>query len=135
MVYRLLKAGREVAYSPELVVHHAHNRDSEAYLRTRRAYRAGRTGFLVKHILRGDVWLLKRLRWDLGDLLRDLTRADTRCREKREWIERLRLFQSMITAVLLRSLYEITRPLVRPLKAAPRIREWVRDAASEALHE
>lgn len=59
-VYRVLKAGHRILYSPAPVVYHNHGRlvgDEE--MKTRMSYTRGRGAFYCKHILRADQWAVR----------------------------------------------------------------------------
>ncbi|HET9986307.1 MAG TPA: glycosyltransferase [Longimicrobiales bacterium] len=81
LAYRVFRAGFRVDYVPELVVRHAHGRRSDdAVGEANRRYIVGRGGFYTKHILRGDVAILRSAYWELSAAMRALAermRGDT----------------------------------------------------------
>ncbi len=133
LVYRLLRGGHKAAYRPEVVVRHAHDRDEQAYLRTRLAYRMGLVAFLVKHILQGDRWLFRFLRWQLLGLCRSLfSRGSGQSAIRGAWPYRLRSVQVAVSTVVARVAYESMKALVPcPRQCLPCVtREWVSDTRS-----
>jgi glycosyltransferase involved in cell wall biosynthesis len=72
-VYRLVRVGVPLRYTPDLLVHHDHGRATQAAADVlRRGYMKGRGGFYAKHILRGDGMMARMLYWDLQNLVRGL---------------------------------------------------------------
>jgi GT2 family glycosyltransferase len=133
MVYRLLKARRQVLYAPNVTVYHAHERTWDELMRCRVGYRAGKVAFLVKHILRGDLWLLKRLRWEVTGCLRALLSADGGTGTTATWAHRLALFSATVSPVLSRPVYEIARPLLTPKDGARVSRYWTKPGVSQGV--
>jgi hypothetical protein len=77
-IYRGLKRGLVVRYSPAPHVLHAHGRRSAATeAELSKGYLAGRGAFYAKHALRGDWNALKQLRWEIRGL-GTLPKADSR---------------------------------------------------------
>ena len=65
-VYRAIRQGAVVAYSPRPVVFHAHGRRTpEAIRATRRIYARGRGAFYAKHLSAADWTLLRHVYWEL----------------------------------------------------------------------
>jgi GT2 family glycosyltransferase len=122
-VYRLIKAGREAAYIPEVVVYHARHTDS--YIRMRASYRAGRYVFLTKHLLRGDWWLFRRLRWELVGLARDLIAPRRQLGEEHGRLFVLRMCVVLILTLALRPMYEVMKLLAPVHRRARVTRKWV----------
>jgi glycosyltransferase involved in cell wall biosynthesis len=74
-VYRLVRLGVPLRYSPDWLVYHDHCRATDAQAEAlRRSYMRGRGAFYAKHALRGDRVVLRMLRWDLAALLRGVLR-------------------------------------------------------------
>ena len=70
-IYRVLKSGRTVVYTPLPLVYHDHDRvTAEQIDRIQRNYRRGYGACLAKHILRGDSWMLKLGYWDQRSMWR-----------------------------------------------------------------
>jgi glycosyltransferase involved in cell wall biosynthesis len=70
-IYRVLKAGHTVVYTPTALVYHDHDRvTTEQISKIQRNYRRGYGACLAKHILRGDGWMLKLGYWDQVSMLR-----------------------------------------------------------------
>lgn len=74
-VIRALRRGLAAAYRPEVLVHHRHGRRTPETVRaTRRSYARGRGAAYCKHLLRGDVEVLRCAYWEarrsLGQALR-----------------------------------------------------------------
>jgi len=68
-VYRALRKGHRVVYSPELLIAHAHDRvDSHAILKLQRGYLKGRGAFYCKHVLSLDLNIARHLYWELKGL-------------------------------------------------------------------
>jgi GT2 family glycosyltransferase len=75
--YRLLEAGYEVVYDPDVVVIHRAWRGPGALLPLRWAYGRGQGAYFSKHASRADRYMWDRLRWDVG---RHFRRARRRLR-------------------------------------------------------
>ncbi|MGH2405146.1 MAG: glycosyltransferase family 2 protein, partial [bacterium] len=57
-IFRVLRSGRTILYSPFPVVYHDHDRTSLSDLRrVQFAYARGRGAFYCKYLLRGDAWI------------------------------------------------------------------------------
>lgn len=64
MFYRILKLGGEIVFDPEVSVYHDHRRHSTREIESIvRSYAIGGTAFLIKHIVRFDLFALKLLYW------------------------------------------------------------------------
>jgi GT2 family glycosyltransferase len=77
LVYRVLKAGFVGKYLPDALVYHDHRRSIDDLRVIRRNYVVGNGAFLMKHILRGDLYALKMAYWQLGWLIHDGSRSET----------------------------------------------------------
>jgi glycosyltransferase involved in cell wall biosynthesis len=65
-LYRLVKSGKRIQYSPTAVVFHAHGRRSESDAKSlSKNYVIGRGGFYCKHIFSGDKQILKQAYWEM----------------------------------------------------------------------
>lgn len=73
--FRLLEAGYEIVYDPEVVVVHRAWRRPAALLPLRWAYGRGQGAYYVKYWSRRDPYMLRRMAWDVG---RHLKRAPRR---------------------------------------------------------
>ncbi|MGH7646757.1 MAG: glycosyltransferase family 2 protein [Gemmatimonadaceae bacterium] len=76
-VYRALRAGLRVEYSPDALVYHNHGRRTEAQARAlKRAYTVARGALFCKYLLQRDRRILPRiqkdLRWHLRAMVTDL---------------------------------------------------------------
>jgi glycosyltransferase involved in cell wall biosynthesis len=59
-VYRVLRSGMEIIYSPNLLIHHNHDRILPDQInRVKYNYAKGRGAFYCKYILKKDIWALK----------------------------------------------------------------------------
>ena len=75
-VYRALRHGFAVAYSPLPVVKHAHGRRTQEQVRAaRRMYARGKGAFFAKHVTRGDWSLVRQVYWELRAAARQAMRA------------------------------------------------------------
>ena len=64
MFYRILKNGGDILFDPGIEVFHDHGRhDAESIERICRNYAIGGTAFLIKYIIRMDLFALKLLFW------------------------------------------------------------------------
>lgn len=60
LIYRILKNGYKILYSPKIINYHDHGRNSvEEIKNVKYAYAKGRGAFYCKHILRGDIYVAK----------------------------------------------------------------------------
>jgi len=76
LIYRIFKAGFKIVYSPDVVVYHNHGRKTDEQVKVlKRDYVVGRGAFYCKHILRGDLQILKMAYWEISSLLSELFRA------------------------------------------------------------
>lgn len=72
-LYRALKAGMKVCYSPDVQIRHAHGRTGgDAVVRLKDGYVKGRGAFYAKHARQGDGVIMKHAFWELTGLLRSL---------------------------------------------------------------
>ncbi len=70
LIYRLLKTGNKVFYSPNLLVYHNHIRRNQNDSRyTGEYYARGRGAFFIKHIFNFDIFALRLLFWEILWLL------------------------------------------------------------------
>lgn len=66
-VYRALRAGIQMAYTPEALVYHNHGRRTDAQVRDlTRAYTVARGALFCKYLLAGDAVILRRIQQDLA---------------------------------------------------------------------
>jgi glycosyltransferase involved in cell wall biosynthesis len=73
-LYRGLRQGLKMAYSPEILVLHNHGRRSEEAIDAlRRVYSRGRGAFYCKYLLRGDKEILRNAYWEFRGLVSALT--------------------------------------------------------------
>lgn len=64
MFYRILKLGGEIVFDPEVGVYHDHRRHTSQEIESIvKNYAIGGTAFLIKHIVRLDLFALKLLYW------------------------------------------------------------------------
>lgn len=69
-LYRALRGGRRILYSPDIVIEHAHDRTDEASVRAIRGnYLKGRGAFYAKHLLRFDSNVARHAYWELRNLM------------------------------------------------------------------
>jgi|ERR1700674_1002888 glycosyltransferase involved in cell wall biosynthesis len=72
-IYRVFKKGFKVAYSPDVLVYHNHGRRTEAQVQSlNHKYVVGRGAFYCKHILKGDVCVLRMAYWEVSALIKGL---------------------------------------------------------------
>ena len=77
LLYRALKQGRKIVYSPEVVVYHAHGRNAPASIETlTRDYVRGRGAFYWKFI--SDPRILKMAYWEIRALVKDCLQVQGR---------------------------------------------------------
>lgn len=70
-IYRALRRGRRILYSPDVLIEHAHDRTDEAAVRAVRSnYLLGRGAFYAKHLLRFDGAVARHAYWELRSLFR-----------------------------------------------------------------
>lgn len=77
--FRLLEAGFEIVYDPEVIVVHRAWRRPQALLPLRWAYGRGQGAYYVKYWSWRDPYMLRRMGWDVG---RHLKRAVRRARRE-----------------------------------------------------
>ena len=70
LCYRWLRAGHRLRYDPELVVWHNDWRTHEELERLYVAYWRAQGAFYAKHLRRGDLTMLRFIRWDCTQALR-----------------------------------------------------------------
>jgi GT2 family glycosyltransferase len=58
--YRLMSAGHRIIYVHDSVSYHRGWRDTTAYVRLYRGYGRGQGAFYAKHLVKGDLFLLRR---------------------------------------------------------------------------
>ncbi len=81
--FRLLEAGYRIVYAPQAVVYHRAWRGKREYMRMRWSYGRGKGGFYTKYFSMKDLYIFKRMIWDITQrfcyfphrLLRDPQRA------------------------------------------------------------
>lgn len=72
-VYRALKAGFKVVYSPDILIFHDHGRRTNIQRdKSVRAYVIARGAFYLKHIIGGDVQVLRLAYWESVNLVKNL---------------------------------------------------------------
>jgi glycosyltransferase involved in cell wall biosynthesis len=70
-IYRALRSGRRIIYSPDVLIEHAHDRADEASVRAVRSnYLKGRGAFYAKHLLRLDSSVARHAYWELRSIFR-----------------------------------------------------------------
>lgn len=70
-IYRALRGGKRILYSPDVLIEHAHDRTEEAAVRAVRSnYLMGRGAFYAKHLLRFDSIVARHAYWELRSLFR-----------------------------------------------------------------
>jgi glycosyltransferase involved in cell wall biosynthesis len=71
-VYRVLRRGLRIVYSPDLLVYHNHGRRTDEQVRIlNESYVRGRGAFYCKHILMGDGTVAKMAYWEIRSLIKD----------------------------------------------------------------
>jgi glycosyltransferase involved in cell wall biosynthesis len=69
-MYRALRGGRRIVYSPDVMIEHAHDRTDDDSVRALRGnYLKGRGAFYAKHLLRFDATVARHAYWELRNLL------------------------------------------------------------------
>jgi len=91
-IYRVFKSGFKILYSPDFVVYHNHGRRTDAQVRIlMKGYIIGRGAFYCKHILKGDLEVLKmayrEIYWLVKNIAVHFYSTDARGKSR----ERLRL--------------------------------------------
>jgi hypothetical protein len=70
-IYRALRDGRRILYSPNVLIEHHHDRTDENSVRAVRGnYLMGRGAFYAKHLLRFDGYVARHAYWELRGLFR-----------------------------------------------------------------
>jgi glycosyltransferase involved in cell wall biosynthesis len=78
-VYRVLRAGGRVVYSPDLVVLHDHGRRTDAQVRSlQQVYLRGRGAIYAKHLLQRDPTIIRLAYWETSKLLAGVLRGPNR---------------------------------------------------------
>ena len=77
LAYRVLKAGYGGKYVPEALIYHDHRREDHEVHRIRWNYAKGRGAFFIKHILRGDTYVLKMAFWNTKAVVRNRNDTDS----------------------------------------------------------
>ena len=73
LLYRIFDRGFKIAYSPDVLVYHNHGRRTDAQVQAlNHCYVVGRGAFYCKHILRGDLQVLKMAYWEISPMVRSL---------------------------------------------------------------
>jgi GT2 family glycosyltransferase len=68
-IYRAYKKGFRIEYIPEVLVYHNHGRRTDAEIqKLNRNYVIGRGAFYCKHILKGDMEVLRMAYWEVRSL-------------------------------------------------------------------
>lgn len=76
MAYRILKSGFPGKYDPDVLVYHDHRREGEKVEEVRWNYAKGRGAFMLKHILRGDLFALKIAYWNTKSIIKNRNHPD-----------------------------------------------------------
>ena len=77
LFYRALKAGYKFVYAPNVLVHHVHDRETpEQACRLIYGYGKANAAYIVKHVLRGDLYAMRMLYWMIRTLPRRWLRQD-----------------------------------------------------------
>jgi GT2 family glycosyltransferase len=80
-IYRCIRAGLRIRYTPDLLILHDHGRSTRQQVETlRRRYLLGRGGFYAKYLLLGDRNALKLAYWEVRSLLKGALHP-AECRE------------------------------------------------------
>jgi glycosyltransferase involved in cell wall biosynthesis len=70
-IYRALREGRRILYSPDVLIEHHHDRTEEGAVRAVRGnYLMGRGAFYAKHLLHFDGYVARHAYWELLGLFR-----------------------------------------------------------------
>jgi GT2 family glycosyltransferase len=76
LLYRLTLQGRELLYSPDVLVYHDHGRSAnEGSMIVARDYARGRGAFYWKYIRRGDRWIARQAFWEAISILKQIPRS------------------------------------------------------------
>lgn len=77
LFYRALKAGYKFVYAPNVSVHHDHDRETpEQACRLIYGYGKANAAYIVKHVLRGDLYAMRMLYWLIRTLPRRWLKQD-----------------------------------------------------------
>jgi glycosyltransferase involved in cell wall biosynthesis len=97
-IYRAYKRDMRIVYFPDVVVQHAHGRKTETdKQKIQKTYARGRGALAAKHMLKGDIELLRLFYWEIRSLLRDRAEARRNGSNGHEKLrEILNLFHGMI---------------------------------------
>lgn len=72
-LYRIWKAGFKILYAPEILLYHHHGRQDVKVLEALSGgYIVGRGAFYMKHILKGDKYVLKRAYWEIRNSIKTI---------------------------------------------------------------
>ena len=78
-VYRFVRAGERIVYSPDFLMLHDHGRATdEQVVRLQKRYLQGRGGFYAKYVLKGDRDMQRRAYWEFCQLLAGVLRPSER---------------------------------------------------------
>jgi glycosyltransferase involved in cell wall biosynthesis len=70
-IYRALRHGRRILYSPEVLIEHHHDRTEQTAVRAVRGnYLVGRGAFYAKHLLHFDTYVARHAYWEMRSLFR-----------------------------------------------------------------
>lgn len=73
-IYRVYRAGFRMLYCPDVCVYHNHGRRTETQVALlEKGYVTGRGAFYLKHILKGDMEVLKMAYWEIAALMRNIS--------------------------------------------------------------
>jgi GT2 family glycosyltransferase len=76
LLYRIFRKGLKIIYSPDALVLHNHGRTSDEQIQAlNRGYVVGRGAFYCKHVLTGDVDVLRMAYWEVSSLARKLLKT------------------------------------------------------------
>lgn len=77
LFYRALKAGYKFVYAPNALVYHDHDRETpEQACRLIYGYGKANAAYIVKHVLRGDLYAMRMLYWLIRTLPRRWSQQD-----------------------------------------------------------
>lgn len=90
-IYRVFKAGFRMLYCPDLCVYHNHGRRLDTQVSALlKGYTIGRGAFYCKHILTGDLMVLKMAYWQISALLKDICKDSSIMKSSQKNFEYLR---------------------------------------------
>lgn len=77
LFYRALKAGYQFVYAPNILVYHDHDRETpEQACRLIYGYGKANAAYIIKHVLRGDLYAIRMLYWLIRTLPRRWLKQD-----------------------------------------------------------